>query len=256
MRKVLYLGWIGFHNLGDEWMWEMFQAMSDAHLKKEEHLVIPSIPQVDWKNVSQYDTIVLGGGSLIIPGYVDLVYEALELGKTIVIWGSGHDRLHKWAPSPDGQLKPEPADESVLYRLKLKAVFAHSAYCGVRGPWTKDYIASLGALPKQLAISGDSAMLMNALKPLSAQQPAGTTQAQSRTIGINWGTSYNRIYGGSEERVEDALAEAGRSLLALGYRLHLYSVWGADETAQARLYRKLGMNEHVTFDPKDRKSVV
>lgn len=250
MRKVLYLGWIGFNNLGDEWMWEMFKAMAEAHLKKEEHQIIPSFPHVEWKKVSLYDTVVLGGGSLIIPGYVDLVHEALELGKTIVIWGSGHDRLHKWVPSEDGRLSPEAAAEKAEYRRKLKQVMEQSAYCGVRGPWTIDYIDSLGALPKHIGISGDSAMLMNALKPVSAPQPAGGSLGQSRTIGINWGTSYNRIYGGNEERVEDALAAAGRSLLALGYKLHLYSVWGADKEALARLYRKLGQDERVTFDPK------
>ncbi|MCM3628271.1 polysaccharide pyruvyl transferase family protein [Paenibacillus glycanilyticus] len=250
MRKVLYLGWIGFNNLGDEWMWEMFEAMANAHLKADQHQVIPSLPQVEWKKVSQYDTIVLGGGSLIVPGYVDLVHEALELGKNIVIWGSGHDRLHHWAPSLDGQLKPESAVESASYRLKLKEIMENSAYNGIRGPWTKGYLETLGALPKTIEISGDSAMLMNALKPMPAPRQTASVQGRHRTIGINWGTSYNRIYGGSEERVEDALATTSRSLLALGYRLHLYSVWGPDKEALARLYRKLGQDERITFDPK------
>ncbi|REE89083.1 polysaccharide pyruvyl transferase WcaK-like protein [Paenibacillus taihuensis] len=251
MRKVLYLGWIGFNNLGDEWMWEMFKTMANAHLKEDEYSVIPSLPNVEWKKVSEYDTIVLGGGSLIVPGYVDLVHEAMELGKTIIIWGSGHDRLHKWDPSsPDG-LKPEAAVETERYRQKLKAIMEHSVYCGVRGPWTKDYIESLGALPKHLVISGDSAMLMNALEPASAAQSAlNDMQAREKTIGINWGTSYNRIYGGNEERLENALAEAGRTLLALGYKLHLYAVWGPDGEALARLYRKLGQDDRVTVDPE------
>ncbi|AZN41205.1 polysaccharide pyruvyl transferase family protein [Paenibacillus albus] len=251
MRKVLYLGWIGFNNLGDEWMWEMFKAMADANLNSEEYEVIPSFPNVEWKKVSQYDTVVLGGGSLIVPGYVDLVHDALELGKTIIIWGSGHDRLHKLVTSPDGQLEPEAASESELYRLKLKAIMERSVYCGVRGPWTKDYVESLGALPKHIVISGDSAMLMNALKPASAAQSAlKDIEGRSKTIGINWGTTYNRLYGGKEEQVENLLAEAGRSLLALGYKLHLYSVWGPDGEALARLYRKLGHDERITFDPK------
>ncbi|WP_210657964.1 polysaccharide pyruvyl transferase family protein [Paenibacillus lignilyticus] len=253
MRKVLYLGWIGFNNLGDEWMWEMFRDMAKTHLKEEDHLVIPSLPHVEWKKVSEYDTIVLGGGSLVIPGYIDLVYEALELGKTTVIWGSGHDRLHKWIPSPDGQPKPEPADENARYRERLKAVMDQSAYCGIRGPWTKDYIDSLGAMSNKITVSGDSAMLMNALNQVTASEQAGSVgsfQGHHRTIGINWGTSYNRIYGGNEIQVEDKLAQTCRSLLALGYRLHLYSVWGPDREALSRLYSKLGHDERVTFDAK------
>ncbi|ACT01818.1 polysaccharide pyruvyl transferase family protein [Paenibacillus sp. JDR-2] len=249
MRKVLYLGWIGFNNLGDEWMWEMFKTLADTHLKEGEYQVIPSLPTVEWKKVSQYDTIVLGGGSLIVPGYVELVHEALELGKTIVIWGSGHDRLHKWVPTIDGRPKPEAAVESMTYRQKLKEILEHSVYCGVRGPWTRDYIEALGALPKHMEISGDSALLMNSLNPTATDQPSGGLQGDNRTIGINWGTSYNRIYGGSEEKAEDQLAETGRSLLAHGYKLHLYSVWGPDEKALASLYRKLGQ-DRVTFDPK------
>ncbi|MCK9861245.1 polysaccharide pyruvyl transferase family protein [Paenibacillus sp. ATY16] len=250
MRKVLYLGWIGFNNLGDEWMWEMFKTLADTHLAKEEYQVIPSLPNVEWKKVGQYDTIVLGGGSLIVPGYVELVHEALELGKTIVIWGSGHDRLHKWIPAIDGRPKPEGAAESAAYRQKLKDILEHSVYCGVRGPWTRDYIESLGALPKRMEISGDSAMLMNALKPMVTEPLSEDLEGDNRTIGINWGTSYNRIYGGNEEEVEDRLAETGRSLLALGYKLHLYSVWGPDEKALASLYRKIGHDERVAFDPK------
>ncbi|NIK71864.1 MULTISPECIES: polysaccharide pyruvyl transferase family protein [unclassified Paenibacillus] len=250
MRKVLYLGWIGFNNLGDEWMWEMFKTLADTHLKEEEYQVIPSLPAVEWKKVSQYDTIVLGGGSLLVPGYVELVHEAFELGKTIVIWGSGHDRLHKWIPTLDERPKPEAAMESETYRQKLKEILEHSVYCGVRGPWTRDYIESLGARPKHLEISGDSAMLMNALKPLTDKRLSEGPRGDIRTIGINWGTSYNRIYGGNEGKAEDQLAETGRSLLALGYKLHLYSVWGPDEKALASLYRKLGQDERITFDSK------
>lgn len=250
MRKVLYLGWIGFNNLGDEWMWEMFKTMSEAHLKADEYQIIPSLPSVEWKKVDQYDTIVLGGGSLIIPGYVDLVHEALELGKNIVIWGSGHDRLHKWTTSPEDQLKPAIANENPEYRWKLKEVMEKSAYCGIRGPWTLDYIDSLGALSKNIAISGDSAMLMNALKPSSINHAVRYAPGKSKTIGINWGTSYNKIYGRNEELVEDELARTGRSLLALGFNLHLYSVWGADKEALIRLYNKLGSSERVTLDPK------
>ncbi|SDW03506.1 polysaccharide pyruvyl transferase family protein [Paenibacillus sp. CF384] len=250
MRKVLYLGWIGFNNLGDEWMWEMFRDMAASHLKAEEHVVIPSLPHVEWKKVSQYDTIVLGGGSLVIPGYIDLVYEALELGKTTAIWGSGHDRLHKWVPSQGSELKPEPIDETAQYRQRLKAVMEQSVYCGIRGPWTREYIDSLGALSNPITISGDSAMLMNALNSVTVPEHVGSVQGKHRTIGINWGTSYNRIYGGDEAQVEDALARTCRSLLALGYNLHLYSVWGPDQEGLARLYSKLGHDESVTYDPK------
>ncbi|MGG4393961.1 hypothetical protein ABEX25_06545 [Paenibacillus thiaminolyticus] len=61
MKKVLYLGWIGFNNLGDEWMQAMFEQLAKLHLSPEEYQIIPSVPGVDIKDMTKYDTIVMGG---------------------------------------------------------------------------------------------------------------------------------------------------------------------------------------------------
>lgn len=250
MRSILYLGWIGFHNLGDEWMWEVFRDLAADYVDDGQARVIPSVPGVDWKNVGLYDTVVLGGGSLLIPGYVELMHEALERGKQAVIWGSGHDRLHRLLPGPDGGIMPDPAVESEPYRKKLAELLKQSAYSGVRGPWTIDYLASLGAPVEHVAISGDPALLMTS----SLEAAEGSRQKRGRgaapVIGINWGTSYNKIYGGNETEVEEALAAAGKALIHQGYRLYLYGVWGPDGEALTRLYRKIGDPEHTTLDTK------
>ncbi|MFC4099883.1 polysaccharide pyruvyl transferase family protein [Paenibacillus xanthanilyticus] len=249
MRNVLYLGWIGFNNLGDEWMWEMFRDMAAVELDPAEYRIIPSLPSVDWKNVAAYDSVVLGGGSLIIPGYVELLHRAMELGKRTIIWGSGHDRLNRLLPGEGEAVVSDAAVESDDYRRKLDEIVAYSGYKGVRGPWTLRYLNELGVRTEGVELSGDSAMLMAAPAPLpEAAAGAMTPQAPVRRIGINWGTSYNRIYGGSEAYVEDALAEAAKALIAQGRDIYLYSVWGPDREALQRLHAKIGMPEKTVLD--------
>lgn len=59
----------------------------------------------------------------------------------------------------------------------------------------------------RVTVSGDPAMLSS----LPASEADGE-QTGERWIGINWGTSYNRIYGKDEAYVENQLASAARFL--------------------------------------------
>lgn len=43
--------------------------------------------------------------------------------------------------------------------LKVKEVVDHAVYCGVRGPWTFEYMRQMGAAMDRVRVSGDPAML-------------------------------------------------------------------------------------------------
>ncbi|MGG3924331.1 polysaccharide pyruvyl transferase family protein, partial [Geobacillus thermodenitrificans] len=62
MKKVLYIGWLGFQNIGDELLWNVFAASARQYAPDVQ--IVPSTPKVNWKDTSPYDAIVLGGGSL------------------------------------------------------------------------------------------------------------------------------------------------------------------------------------------------
>jgi polysaccharide pyruvyl transferase WcaK-like protein len=94
-----------------------------------------------------------------------------------------------------------------------------------------------------LTISGDPGML---LLPSLAED--ARKKNEQRVIGINWGTSYNRIYGKNEAAVEDALASAARQLVEDGCKLYLFTMWGPDREANKRLYKKIGKPEQTTLD--------
>ncbi|PVE74491.1 polysaccharide pyruvyl transferase family protein [Priestia megaterium] len=243
MKKVLYIGWIGFGNLGDELLWHVFKELSEKYYSKEEIEVTPSFPGVDFKNVEPYDTVVLGGGSLLLPGYLQVLQKAADLGKDILIWGSGMDWVEK------EQLNKMLAGENISLRTLftekdgelMKDVFNRVSFAGIRGPLAKKALEAIGVDSEKIRIIGDPGLL------LSANSIGGKKE---KIIGVNWGTTYNRLYGGNELAVEDALANACKKLIQQGYKIAIYLVWGSDKASCQRLFDKINDPEHVVFDEK------
>lgn len=243
MKRILYVGWLGFNNIGDELMWLLFRDRCRAYLPDKHYDVIPSIPGVDIRNPGPYDTVVLGGGSLLIPGYIDVAYQAAQKGKNVLIWGSGHDRQDFPVFDAEGKVSANLAytGENEGTNEKLAELVRKSVYCGVRGPLSYQFLEHSGVDMAHAIISGDPAFLLPAPSPRKRAQ-------ESRTIGVNWGTAYNRIFGGNEEKVEQQLAEALRKLISQGYRIRIFPVWGPDREACKRLYARLGDKDKVELD--------
>jgi polysaccharide pyruvyl transferase WcaK-like protein len=243
MKRILYVGWIGFNNIGDELMWLLFRDLCRSYLPDKHYDVIPSIPGVDIRNPGPYDTVVLGGGSLLIPGYIDVAYQAVKKNKKVLIWGSGHDRQDYPELDASGKATTNLAytGENEATNAKLAELVQSSVYCGVRGPLSYQFLEDSGVDMEHAIISGDPAFLLHPPSP-------GKRAQESRTIGVNWGTAYNRIFGGNEEKVEQHLVEALRQLISKGYRIQIFPVWGPDREACKRLYAKLGNKDKAELD--------
>ncbi|EQB96347.1 polysaccharide pyruvyl transferase family protein [Geobacillus sp. A8] len=241
MKKVLYIGWIGFQNVGDELLWNLFASYARQYAPDVQ--IIPSTPKVNWKDTSPYDAVVLGGGSLLLPGYMAVLQEAHEAGKPIWIWGSGID----WIGEAETDAlcagaKPALHRHFSVNDVELfRTVLASAAFAGIRGPLSEAVLKTLGAYPANVRVIGDPGLLLQT--PASAEPPN-----KEKTIGINWGTTYNRLFGQHETLVEDTLARAAKMWIASGYRIHLYIVWPNDRPACERLYKKINCPERVTFD--------
>lgn len=257
MKKVLYIGWIGYKNLGDELMFalfkEQFSTLGEGYRLDSvniEHKYLKNVP------LQGYDLIVLGGGSLlsgrndlIHPYIIDYLYRCILLDKKIMIWGSGID----WAPKSMIELLDTnvniPHFVSNNLKMKIISVFKESIWSGVRGPLTLKLLEHCGA--QNTHISGDSAFLLD-LRHLSneenVQLDLNLLQQKEKIIGVNWGTSFNYIYGKDEMKVEEQLADALNDLIKKGYQVYLYTVWQADLPAIERLYFKLVDPNKVIID--------
>ena len=234
MKKILYLGWIGFRNVGDELMWELFLRHGKERWKSEHYEIVPSVPGVPYKQVEAYDAVVLGGGSLLIPGYLDLLHRAVLAGKPVWVWGSGYDGMEK---VPSKQL----AVYQGVLREKLIDIAKRADYFGVRGPFTYQALADSGIPMERVKISGDPGMLLHHER--KAADGRGKT---GQVIGINWGTAYNKVYGGNEKRVEAALAAAAKRWIRQGYQVWIYPVWGPDLDACKSLAARIDEPGNVT----------
>ncbi|WP_040982415.1 polysaccharide pyruvyl transferase family protein [Oceanobacillus jeddahense] len=243
MKRVLYIGWIGYNNLGDELMFECFKEqfyqLGDDY---ELDLVNNEKRYLDNAPLQAYDLIVLGGGSIlsgaghpIQPYIIEALYQALQLNKKIMIWGSGIDWVPKSYVSNNLNIQ-FLTNTSKLFQEKLNTVFHESVWSGVRGPLTKQLLEQAG-VKKDVIISGDPAFLL----PNKTDKnlfPA-LFSPNDKVIGVNWGTSFHNIYGRNEITLENQFAEALNQLIADGYKIYFYIMWHADLEHTKRLAAKL-----------------
>ncbi|RDW19350.1 polysaccharide pyruvyl transferase family protein [Oceanobacillus chungangensis] len=242
MKKVLYIGWIGYKNLGDDLLWNIFYGLSEKfQLEAKQIKIVPSFPRVDISDLKPYDTIVLGGGSLISPTYIHILKKALDMNKRVIIWGSGIDRiseknLESLQSSTKLQLRQRFNEGEAII---LKNVFSRASYGGVRGNLTKQALVALGVNQEDIQVIGDPGLLLTTKKPLNKKE---------KIIGINWGTTLNTLYGNNEKHLELQLVETCKALINKGYKLYIYCVWDQDKAACQRLYKKIDDVENVVLD--------
>lgn len=250
--KILYIGWIGQKNIGDELMWDLFKESFNETIEKgnwELHGTIRK-PARDF-DLDQFDLIVLGGGSIICGNNIPILHEALRKGKKVMIWGSGIDLIQKnHIPLLEAGKKinvHEYFTEDI--QNKLVEVIEHAEFAGVRGPLTYELIKQMGANEEKLKMIGDPGLLLKEKDKVDETAKHITHPFKgSKMIGVNWGTSFNHVYGGNEKNVEDQLTEALKNFINKGYQIYLYSVWDKDIPAMKRLYKKVNDQENVILD--------
>lgn len=251
VRNVLYIGWIGYNNLGDDLMFDLFKhhiSMLGEGYKLD---VVNNEPRfLINAPIHAYDLIVLGGGSIISGPHevvqsniIETLYHALKQNKKTMIWGSGIDWIAKSYITREKTFESLGKNVSPSFQSKVKTVFEESMWAGVRGPLTLNILKSFG-IEKKLHISGDPAFLLN--KPTANLKHKN----HDKIIGVNWGTSYNNIYGNDEEKLANRMAKALNQLIYQGYKVYFYIVWGADIEATKRLYDKIENKKSVIVDEK------
>jgi polysaccharide pyruvyl transferase WcaK-like protein len=246
MKRILYIGWLGHNNLGDELMWEIFNSLCSSYFNGD-YQVSRSTSEISLKDTAYYDILVLGGGSILLPRQIDWLHHAIKMNKKIMIWGSGYD----WAEKKFVDLLEKSSISACLYNDKTKTqlieVVDKSLYTGVRGPLTYSLLKSANVNMEKVHLSGDPGLLLKPAK-FPNRCPITKFNSKDKIIALNWGTSFNRIFGNNEEYAENQLAEVCKKLLAQNYKIYMYTVWPEDIESSERLHRKIGFNNNVIFD--------
>lgn len=244
MKHVLYIGWIGYNNLGDELMFECFKKeffkLGDTY---KLDLVNNEKRYLDNAALQNYDLIVLGGGSIlsgaahpIQPYIIETLYQALQMNKKVMIWGSGIDWVPKEYLSNRQNTALITSNLTDTFYKKLNMVFHKSVWSGVRGPLTKQLLQDAGVI-NEVKVSGDPAFLLS--NSLDADPFSDTFSSNDKVIGVNWGTSFHNIYGRDEITLANQFATALNQLISHGYKIYFYLMWGADLEPTRQLASKL-----------------
>ncbi len=222
-------------------MWELFRRYANQYLN--ENATVTAAIQNEKMDLAPFDSVVLGGGSLIAPSYISFLYNAMMKNKPVSIWGSGLDKL-AGRVGLTCLLRNKPIPASLISqdtKDKITAILNGAQFASVRGPLSHSFLCQLGADPVKLRIGGDPAFL---LKPEDAADTFPGERILSRNqayVGINWGTANNQIYGKNEAYVEDQLALAAKFLINKGYRILMIVVWPKDIPSTERLMDKINM---------------
>ncbi|MBO1001195.1 polysaccharide pyruvyl transferase family protein [Pseudogracilibacillus auburnensis] len=231
IKNVLYLGWLGKGNVGDDVLFELFKKMFYKYATSNQNNIAVNFDTFPIVNnykidVSAYDLIVLGGGSLIhLPYWLKICKEASDKGIPIVSWGTGFD--HKY--------KSDHSLHLFQHINQYKSIYDSFTYLSVRGPFTKKLLTDIG-VEKEIHEIGDPALFY-------ASETFGksfvNTDKNDKQILINWGTSFNNIFGNNELYVENELVKVIHYLLDKGYRVKIYPIWTEDIDAVKRLKEKV-----------------
>lgn len=243
--KIFYMGWVGNNNIGDDLMLDNFKKCMSIYNKEKEG-VYPSYPNVDINEINNYDIIVLGGGSILQYDYIKVLYNALNSGKRVIVWGAGYDCLEKEFIERVEKSNVPPYLYTDEQEQMLNEIAERADFFGVRGPLTYKLLEKSFINMDKIKIIGDPGFLVE--EEMRESSPINKLKDKKNIIAINYGESNNRIFGQDQEKLEEDVIYLCNKLISKGYSLYLYSMWENDLDSLIRLYNKILDTKDVALD--------
>lgn len=246
--NVLYLGWVGYANIGDDLLFHNFRAYIQK--KFGDDTVIKTIYPAEGLEIDleSYDIVAIGGGSVLLGSYIDVLYDAVKLGKKTMVWGSGYDEmLEKEFVDRIENSKIPPYIYSDKHEERLNYIAENADFFGVRGPLTYALLEKSFVNMDKVIISGDAGLLLEE-EELDEKGTNLDFDEKNNVVAVNFGGTFNRIYGGNEEIVLESLKKFCIKLIDDGYKIYLYPMWDQDVSILVELYKNLPNKDMVILD--------
>ncbi len=241
-KKILYLGWLGQGNVGDDVLFDIFKKMIFTLKGNSEYnLMIDSfLPLNNYEvDLKQYDLIVLGGGSLYLLDYwIDICLNAARLEVPYITWGTGIDIRDN--NSIAHIVKRYKKEKINISSDKLVKLLSNSKLTSTRGNVSK-YILGYN----EMEVIGDPCIIFDKMNDsyTDIEEVSSFIKGNDKIILVNWGTSYNNISGGNEEMVETELVKTVNKLLEKGYKIIIYPIWINDIDSCVQLSKRFQSNK-------------
>ncbi|MGL4911645.1 MAG: polysaccharide pyruvyl transferase family protein [Romboutsia sp.] len=247
MNKVFYIGDIEYKSLDNELRFECFKKVFYKYLDSSKYSLVYSNPDINLYDIKDYHTIVLGGGSILVDDYLDIIYNGIQSNKNIIIWGSGCDLPSKEFINVLENSNDPPYFYSYSSEEKLQELSKYCGYIGVSGPLTYKLLNKSFIDTSNILISGDPGFLLSE-KKINKNNPIFNFSDREKIIAVNWGTCTNEMYGQNESHIEDILSKTCNILIDRGYKIYIYSIDKNDISSCQSLYKKINNKDSVILD--------
>lgn len=234
-RRGLYLGWVGWQNLGDEMLLEACRRC---------------LPRLRWTAVP-FDDIPPPRSPMLRARAGAARARARLLGGSVAMLGGGtilnrtpawlaqYRRLQRDVGRPVPVFSPGVADPAFWSRTagwrdtraEWRAALAALPQIGVRGPRSKHLLDEAGC--RGVVVAGDPGLAFH-------RGASRGPQAPRRTVAINAGRAQGAVWG-SEDRMIAVLADAARRLAGAGYDVRFFPVWNRDRSVCDEVARAAGL---------------
>ena len=209
-KRVLYFGWLGEQNFGDD---ALFYAIGKLVSSRARLYGSNMADKVIAKGVLErhyYDQLMLGGGTFINRNESVVEYLDDKMGKIkeLVVFGTGVSSREFWEYMGGWQ------DMSEAW----KRILSRSCHIGVRGPTTLAYLKELGI--ENALVIGDPVLYLG--------RENVESKPRTKTIGVNFGFSGDRLWGKSDLEFARKLLGICSLLIEEGFNINFFSVWPKD----------------------------
>lgn len=247
MNKIFYIGDAKCKSLDNELRFECFENLFYKYLDPTKYSLTHSNSDNNLNTLNDYDTIVLGGNTILSDEYINQIYNVISTNKNIIVWGSGCN-----FPSREFiDILENTNDPPYLYSYsceeKLQELATYCNFFSVSGPLTYKVLNKSFIDTSNILISGDPGFLLKE-KNITTTHPIFKFSDKAKIIALNWGTYCNSIYGENELQIEDILSKSCKIFINRGYKIYIYPLSKDDILPCQNLYEKINDKNNVVLD--------
>lgn len=224
MRRIIYYGWLGHKNLGDEALFYVNRSIfRKANLVPYGSMLTRFIRPL---------ACIVGGGTYINEYGSVTEIRQIQQSMPFIIFGAGVQNPSYWLTVP-GYVDARKTWNEILER---------SPFVGVRGPLSLQILKDQGFHGAE--IIGDPALSL---------RDEAVIYRTGRRIGLNFGFTDNNLWGHDDDAVYNELRNLVKTLHRLHYNISLFSTYPADTQSLVQMRKDLpeieGLHIHYKYTP-------